>query len=395
MTLYSKPRSRKRWLVVVIAVPLIAYLIWRVVYTPPQHGMDPTAAVPASVAEVISRNLTQWRDFSGRLEAVDRAEVRSRVTGTIDKIYFKDGAFVKKGAPLFLIDPRPYQAAVAQAEGQLASAEAEAATARIEADRATKLMRANAIARTIFDERSARAKTAAGAVRTAKGALDAARLNLHYTLITSPISGKASRAEITVGNLVNSEPVLTTIVTQSPLYVSFEADEQTYLSFIRNNAGRDFPVEMGLSNETETPHKGKIDSFDNQLDPQAGTIRVRAIFDNSDGQLVPGLYARVRVGAPDMQTSVLVNEKAINTDQSSKYVLAIDKDGKAAYTPVTLGGSEGGMRVVTSGLKPGDKIVVNGLSRLRPGSKIQEIPASMETLEPLNPPAAPAAAEAK
>lgn len=205
-----------------------------------------------------------------------------------------------------------------------------------------------------------------------------------------------------MGNLIDSQPVLTTIVQQSPLYVSFEADEQTYLSFIRSTKNdQAIPVEMGLSNEKETPHTGKIQAFDNRLDPASGTIRGRAVFDNSEGTLLPGLYARVRIGTPDAQDSVLVNEKAVSTDQTSKYVFTLDKENKAVYTPVTLGGNEGGLRIVTSGLKAGDRVVVNGISRIRPGTPIDPVPADMTTLKPLDAPAessdasTPAAGEAK
>lgn len=382
------PRSRKRRFFPIIIVVAAVFLGWRIFFgAPAQQGM-PDGPTRASVAEAVSHNVTLWTEFSGRLEPVNIAEVRARVSGTIERIYFNDGAWVRRGQPLFLIDPRPYKAALAQAEGQLASAEAELATARIEADRATKLMKANAIARTAYDDRIARAKTAAGSVRTAKGAVDAARLNLQYTQVNAPISGKASRAEITVGNLVNSEPVLTTVVQQSPLYVSFEADEATYLSFIRSTKNdQDIPVEMGLSNEQDTPHQGKIRAFDNRLDPSTGTIRARAVFDNSDGALLPGLYARVRIGTPDMHESVLVNEKAVSTDQTSKYVFTLDKDNKATYTPITLGGKEGELRIVTTGLKAGDRVVVNGIARIRPGTPIDPVPADMTTLKPLEAPA--------
>lgn len=352
----------------------------------------PQGAMPASVAEVVSRNITLWTEFSGRLEPVDIAEVRARVSGTIDRVYFRDGAMVKRGQPLFQIDPRPYKAAVVQAEGQLAAAEAELATARIEAARATKLMKANAIARTLYDERMARSKTAAGSVRTAKGALDAARLNLNYTLVTAPISGKVSRAEITVGNLVDSQPILTTVVSQSPLYVSFEADEATYLSFIRGTKNdQAIPVEMGLSNEEDTPHIGKIQAFDNRLDPSSGTIRARAAFDNSDGSLLPGLYARVRIGTPDEKPSILVNDTAISTDQTTRYVYVLNSENKAEYRGVTLGGMEDGLRIITEGLQPGEKIIVNGLAKLRPNAEIKPMPVDMKTLKPLDAPAHDAA----
>lgn len=397
MSLPSKPRSRGRIFLIIAVLLFAAYMASRLLSGgaqggPPQGAGGPS---PVSVAEVIARPVTLWREFSGRLAPVESAEVRARVSGIIEKIYFKDGATVRKGQPLFLIDPRPYQAAVAQAEGQLTAAQAELATARLEADRARKLMAANAIARNMHDERIARAKTAEGSVRSAKGALDAARLNLHYTQVTAPISGKTSRAEITVGNLVNSEPVLTSIVAQSPLYVSFEADEQTYLSFLRHaKTPEAVPVEMGIASEDATPHVGRIDSFDNQINPTSGTLRARAVFENKDGSLIPGLYAKVRVGTPDEEPSVLINEKAVNTDQNAKYVYVIDAANKAQYRPITLGGHSEGLRIVSSGLAAGDKIVVNGLARVRPDTEVTPMMVDMATLESLTP-AAPSSPEAK
>lgn len=385
----SPYRAPKRRLLPIILVLAVLFVIWRVFFgAPPQHGM-PDGPTPASVAEVVSRNITLWTEFSGRLEPVNEAQVRARVSGIIEKIYFKDGALVKRGQPLFLIDPRPYQAALAQAEGQQAAAEAELATSRIEAARATKLMKANAIARTLYDERIARAKTAAGSLRSARGAVEAARLNLQYTTVTAPIAGKIGRAEITVGNLVNSEPLLTTIVSQSPLYLGFEADETTYLSFIRGaKNAQNIPVQMGLSDEEATPHQGKIQSFDNQIDPNSGTIRGRAVFDNSDGALLPGLYARVRIGTPDEKASILVNDAAINTDQTSRYVYVLNGENKAEYRAVKLGGLEDGLRIITDGLKAGDRIIVNGLAKIRPGAEIKPIDADMQTLKPVGQPAA-------
>ena len=373
---------RKRWLPIIL-IGAALFIVWRIFFGgPAQYGM-PEGPMPASTAPVMSRTITLWTEFSGRLEPVDIAEVRARVTGTIERVYFKDGAQVRRGDALFLIDPRPYRAALAQAEGELAAAKAEFATAKIEADRATKLMRANAIARTQYDARIARAETAAGSLKSAEGAVEAARLNLQYTEVRAPISGKASRPELTVGNLVDSQPILTTIVSQSPLYLSFEADESSYLSLIRGvQDASKIPVEMGLADASDTPYHGKILAFDNRIDPNSGTIRGRAVFEN-DGSLLPGLFARVRIGTPDAKASLLVNDAAISTDQSKRYVYVLNAENKAEYREVTLGGIESGLRIVTSGLSEGDTIIVNGLTKIRPGSAIQPIPADMETLKPL------------
>lgn len=377
-------RSRKRFVIIPLIVLAVAFVVWRIFFGAPKPQGMPEGPMPASVAPAISRNITLWTEFSGRLEPVDIAEIRARVPGTIEKVYFKDGAQVRRGDLLFQIDPRPYQAALAQAEGQLAAAEAELATSRIESERATKLLEANAIARTLVDERTARFKTAGGTLRTAKGAVEAAKLNLQYTQVRAPIAGKASRPEITVGNLVDSTPVLTTIVSQTPLYLSFEADESAYLSFIRgNNVDETIPVEMGLADEEGTPYHGKILSFDNRINPESGTIRGRAVFENKEGALLPGLFARVRIGTPDTKPSILVNDAAINTDQSKRYVYVVGAENKIEYRLVTLGGTEDGLRIITSGLKEGDTIVVNGLAKLRPGTPIKPVPADMKTLKPL------------
>lgn len=384
---YIRPSRKRPWWLALLALALL-FVLWRLLVAPPAQPGMPEGPMPASVAEVISRPITLWTEFSGRLEPVEVADVRARVSGTIEKIYFTDGQEVRRGALLFLIDPRPYRAALAQAEGQLASAEAELATARIEAARAEKLMRADAIARTVYDERIARAKTASGALRSAKAAVEAARLNLDYTEVRAPITGRAGRPEITVGNLVDSTPILTTIVSQTPLYLSFEADESSYLSFIRQ-AGNDrsIPVEMGLADQEDMPYRGKILAFDNRLDPGSGTIRGRAVFENREGQLLPGLFARVRVGTPDARDAILVNDTAISTDQSKRYVYVVNDKQEAEYREVTLGEMEDGLRIITTGLEAGETIIANGLTKIRPGAKITPIPADMKTLKPLNPPA--------
>lgn len=393
---YTPPPRRKpyaKWLILLFAVLIAAMVVKRLFFFAPPgagHGM-PGGAMPVGVAPAITREVNLWHPFSGRLEAIDTADVRARVSGTIERIYFRDGAMVQRGQPLFLIDPEPYKAELARAEGQLAATEADLATARLNAGRAQRLMKANAIARSEYDMRMGTAKSAEGALRTARAAVQAARLNLQYTTVKAPINGRASRAELTTGNMVDagpSAPILTTIVSQTPLYVSFEADEQTFLSTIRGVDGAaqaNIPVEMGLANETGMPHKGRIGSFDNRIDPRSGTIRVRAVFDNVDGSLIPGLFANVRIGSAQMQQAVLVNEQAIQTDQNSKFVLVVDKDNKVQYRPVKLGGAEGTLRVISEGLQGGETIAVTRLAMLRPGSPITPEPMDMETLTKLTP----------
>ncbi|MGO4327587.1 efflux RND transporter periplasmic adaptor subunit [Cupriavidus sp. 2TAF22] len=353
----------------------------------PWHAGE-AQAVPApaptgvDVAGALGKTITEWDEFSGRLEAVDRVEIRPRVGGTIDAVHFREGALVKKGDPLFTIDPRPYAAEVARAEAALAAAQVRASHAQTELARAQRLVQDNAVSRREFDERDNGAREAVANVRAAQASLEVARLNLNYTRIVAPVSGRVSRAEITVGNLVApgaSSPVLTTVVSVSPVYASFEVDEQTYLRYTAPEAGgaanteggqSRLPVFLGLADEDGNPHQGRIQSIDNRLDTRSGTIRVRAVFDNTDGRLLPGLYAKVKLGGGAPHPVVLINDRAIGTDQGKKFVLVVDKANKLAYREVTLGPSFEGLRVIRQGLKADETIVVNGLQRVRPGDTV-------------------------
>jgi multidrug efflux system membrane fusion protein len=257
------------------------------------------AAAPlpeVDVATVVPQTVTDWQSYSGRLEAVEKVDVRPQVSGTIVAVNFKDGALVKKGDVLFVIDPRPYQAETDRAAAQLAAAQARNGYAQSDWQRAQRLIGDNAIAKRDYDEKQNAAREASANLKAAEAALETARINLGYTRITAPVSGRVSRAEITVGNVVSAGAAatpLTTLVSVSPIYASFDADEQTYLQYINGaRDGRKVPVELGLANETGYSRSGVIDSVDNRLDTSSGTIRVRARFDNADGTLVPGLYAR-------------------------------------------------------------------------------------------------------
>lgn len=354
-------------------------------------------APPVSVATTLEKSLYDWREFSGRLEAIDRAEVRPRVSGVITKILFTDGAYVNEGDPLFIIDERPYRAALATAQGNYTSAQANAANASSDFARAQKLWEAKAISKREYDDRSRALRAANGAETAARGALDNAKLNVEYANVRAPIAGRVSRAEVTVGNLVEAgqnAPLLTTIVSQDPLYISFDVDEAMYLQTLRGatpEALAQIPVMMALANETTATHAGVIHSFDNQLNVATGSIRVRAKFPNPDHALLPGLYARARIGSPEQKQVVLVNERAIATDQSKKYVFVIGADNKAEYREITLGASDGDLRVVRTGLKAGENVVVNGHYRVHPGAAITPIMSDMLTLQPLDGQAQPAA----
>ncbi|MGY2492461.1 efflux RND transporter periplasmic adaptor subunit [Cupriavidus sp. CP313] len=379
----QKRRTLIALAIVVVLGAGVAGSILRPWHSSEAHANTPPPAPAIEVAAVVGQTITEWDEFSGRVEAVERVEIRPRVGGTIDAVHFREGALVKKGDPLFTIDPRPYAAEVARADAALAAAQVRAAHAQSEQARAQRLLDDNAISRREFDERINAARETGANVRGAQAQLETARLNLAYTRITAPVAGRVSRAEITVGNLVaagTASPALTTVVSVSPVYASFEIDEQSYLRYTAPGAGGgqpNLPVYLGLANEDGNPHEGKIQSVDNRLDPRSGTIRVRAVFQNEDGRLLPGLYAKVKLGGGAPHAAVLVNDRAIGTDQGKKFVLVLDKTNKLVYREVELGPNHDGLRVVRKGLKPGETIVVNGLQRVRPGDTVQPKPVEM------------------
>lgn len=345
-------------------------------------------AMPVDVAPAIERRVTEWDEFSGRLEAIDRVDVRSRVAGYIESLHFTPGALVAKGATLFVIDPKAFAAELARAEATLASAQARLALATSELARAHRLLEDRAIAQREFEERQNALRDAQASIQGAQATLDIARLNHGYTRITAPISGRVSRAEVTVGNLVAAGaggPALTSIVSTSPIYATFEADEQTFLKFAASAGSRGgernskrMVIQMGLSNEEGTPRRGTIEFVDNKLDPQSGTISVRATFENRDGLLTPGLFARLKVSGGGERAAVLINDRAVGTDQSRKFVLIVGEDNKLAYREVKLGPIVDGLRVVREGLKPGELIVVNGVQRVRPGMQVAPTQTQMD-----------------
>lgn len=298
------------------------------------------ATIDVDAAVVISRGITDWQSYTGRLETVDQVEVRPQVSGTIVAVHFRDGALVRKGDPLFTIDPRPYQAAVDRATAQLAAALARAGYASTEATRAERLIGDNAIARRDYDEQQNAAHKAAAGVKAARAALEAARIDLGYTRIVAPVTGRVSRAELTAGNTVSAganAPLLTTLVSVSPIYASFEVDEQTYLQYLGHDRDAQVPVALGLADENGYSRDGAIASVDKRLDTGSGTVWVRASFANTDGALVPGLYARVKVGGGRAHDAILVDDAAIGTDQSRKYVLVVDASNRIRYRTVRAG----------------------------------------------------------
>lgn len=365
-----------------------------VLYTSaPGHTEGAAAAPPpppaVSVATIEPRQAVVWDEFSGRLEAVDRVDVRSRVAGTVQDVHFREGALVDKGARLFTIDPAPYAAEVDRLEAQVAAAEARVIFTKAEAERAHRLLGSPAHSERDVDQRVNAYNEAEATLRGAKAGLQAARLNLEYTEVRAPVAGRVGRLEVTVGNLVAAgpgAPVLTTLVSVNPIYASFNADEGTVsrvlaaLSPAANAAAEVGSVAVEIANPAANGAwaQGRLQLIDNQVDVTSGTVRLRAVFDNAEGRLIPGQFVRVRMARPRNAPVVAVSERAIGTDQNKRFVIVVGGDNKAAYREITLGAMADGLRIVTSGLDAGERIVVSGLQRIRPGAVVSPEPASME-----------------
>lgn len=334
----------------------------------------PPAAPPVLAAAVIARPIDETQEFSGRLEAIERVDIRARVGGYITSVNFKPGSLVNKGDVLFVIDPRPFQAEVDRTAAEAVSVRARAELARVELARAEKLVVDRAIAQRELDQTAASQKQLEADARAAQAAFDAARLNLGYTRVVAPIAGRVSKAEITAGNLVDATAVLTSVVSNKNIYASFDGDEATYLRVARvAQRGTPVVVRIGLANETGFPHQGTLEFVDNRLDAATGSVRMRALFSTADDVLVPGLFARVQLaGDPAAKKpAALIVDRAISTDQDRKFVYVVKADNTAEYRAIAPGPLVDGLRVVRSGLKPGERIVVSGLQRVRPGAPIQ------------------------
>jgi multidrug efflux system membrane fusion protein len=328
-----------------------------------------------TVAAVIHRPLHEWQEFSGRLQAVNTVEIRPRVSGYVDRVGFEDGARVKKGQLLFQIDPRPFQAEVDRLIAERSRSLSDLELAKANRARAERLISAHAVSRESYEQLVAAEASAQGALGSIDASLEEARLNRGFTEVRAPIDGHVSRAIITSGNLVTSASLLTTLVSDDPVYVYFDADEQTYLRYTKAQhdsgpAKNTSAVYVGLVDEQGYPHPAKLDFIDNQVDAATGTIRARAALANPDGRYTPGLFARVRLVGGEDQNSVLVEDRAVGTDLSKKFVLALTADNRIEYRLVELGPEIDGLRVVTRGLAPSDVIVVNGLQHVRPGQTV-------------------------
>jgi multidrug efflux system membrane fusion protein len=361
-------------------------------------------ATPVSVATVAATEVNTWDEFSGRLEAVERVDVRSRVAGAVQAVHFREGALVKQGELLITIDPAPYAAEVERTEAQVASAQARVSFTRSEQERARRLWEEKAIAQRELDERVNAGREAEANLRAAQASLQSARLNLGYTQVRAPVAGRIGKLEVTVGNLVAAgpgAPVLTTLVSVSPIYASFDADEQIVVKALKDLPGgasarnkiEGIPVQMGTAGLEGTPYEGRLQLIDNQVDAKSGTVRVRAAFDNKDGALIPGQFARIRMGQARSDTALLINERAVGTDQNKKFVMVVGEDNKTEYREVTLGAPANGLRVVTKGLKPGERIVVNGLQHVRPGALVAPQTVTMDAKAEVQPQRVAAAAK--
>jgi RND family efflux transporter MFP subunit len=360
---------RKAWALRV--VPLLSAAVLAAC-GPTQAQNGPGGPPPVSVAPATQRAIQASEDFSARIEAQQTVELRSRVAGTVERVHFREGQRVAKGALLFTIDPKPFAAEVARAQAQLASTLTAAELAKAERERAEKLLPMQAVSQQEVDQLRSAERNAVASQQAARAALNVAQLSLGYSRITAPVAGRMSRAEITPGNLVSvGEPVLSTLVASDKVEVWFDASESTFLRLSQSiRAGGPAPtVAVGLSNEEGYPHTGTVDFVDNRLNPATGSIRVRAIMDNKDGRFTPGLSARVRLSSGAAAPSTLVPERAIGTDQTRKVVMVVGQNNVVTPREVKLGALADGMRVVT-GVKPGELVIVDGLQRAFPGAPV-------------------------
>lgn len=342
---------------------------------PPQ--MPP---MPVKTGLPLQKEVTDWDEYTGRIEAMETVEIRARVSGYLDRVMLKDGDKVKKGDLLFVIDPRPYQAELNRAEAELERARSRLELAHNDLARAEKLRKSKAISEEEYDGRSKGQRESAGALKSAEAAAQVARLNLGFTEIRAPISGRIGRELITPGNLVNADQtLLTTIVSIDPVYVYIDADERAVLKYRRmaatgeRTSARDtkIPAELALLDETGFPHHGHIDYVDPRLDASTGTLRARGVFENPAELLSPGFFARLRVHGGAPRQALLIPERAIGSDQGQKFVWIAKPDGSIEYRRVTLGGQHGALRVVADGLKPNEQVVIEGIQKLRPGAKVK------------------------
>lgn len=353
-----------------------------------QAGSEQAAPLPeVSVAQVLSKPVQQWDEYTGRVRSINTVELRARVSGYVERVAYKEGQDVKQGDLMFLIDQRPYRTALANAQAQLNRARAAEELAAIRDENARMLMETNAISREESDTRRSTLAQTTADIDAAEAVVVNAKLQLGFTEVRAPVDGKTSRALVTVGNLaVADETVLTTVVSQDPIYVYFDVDENSYLRYGEQerdggSGSTGTEIRVGLANEDGYRHLGTIDFFDNQVDPAVGTIRVRAVLPNADRIFTPGLFVRVQFVSGRKEHALLIDDKAVMTDQDRKYVYVVGKDNKVHRKYVVPGRMAEGLRVIQSGLAPDDKVVVAGQQKIRfPGMLVKPDEISMATL---------------
>ena len=378
---------KKQWMLATLVAATIAGN-WVLLHGSTGHAQTPAATAPppeVTVAQALTRQVSDSAEFTGRLQAVDTVQVQPRVGGFIESVHFQEGALVHKDDVLFQLDPRPYQAEVDRLSANQAQAQAALNLAITNQRRAVMLLAQHAVAKQDADSQDTAEQSARAQLAASTAALASARLNLDFTQVRSPIDGRVSNIRITPGNLVTSSDVLTSVVTVNPVYVYFDVDEQTWLKLdhLRSRAaqgGHDARIEatMGLADESGFPHEGRLDFVDNQLHTDSGTMRLRAVFDNHDGLYTPGLYARVQLQSGQTRPRLLVDDRAIGTDLGNQFVYVVDKDHKVQYRKVSTGPLFAGLRVIESGVDANDVIIVNGLQHVRPGAEVNPQKVAMQ-----------------
>jgi RND family efflux transporter MFP subunit len=402
---------RSRWFLLLGLLLFLLSASWFVfgpVWSPANKDQPaPAASLPkVTISRPVVREIIEWDEYTGRLEATESVEVRARVNGYLQSIHFKDGAIVKRGDLLFVIDPRPYQAELDRVTAELQLAQARLELAKSDYARAQKLLQFRAISQEEADTRAATERQAQESVEAGRAAVKAAKLNVEFTRVTAPITGRISRKLVTEGNLINGgtaeATLLTTIVSMDPIYVYFEADERSYLKYARlsqngkgpsSRAART-PVYLALADEKGFPRKGYIDFVDNRLDPRTGTMTGRAVFSNADLALTPGLFGRVRLQGSTPYEAILVPDEAVGSDQTQKFLFVMNGDNTVEYRMVQLGPLVHGFRVIREGLKPDDWLIVSGLQRAKTGATVSpekrdiSVPERVDFLSPVAPAAA-------
>jgi len=374
------PLSRPLVFSALAAIAVAALATWQFGGQPAQQAARGAPAV--TVAKPVAREVVDWNEYTGQFAAVEYVELRARVGGTLTEIHFTDGQMVKKGDLLFVIDPRPYEIALASAQARLDQAGSSQVFAHRQLGRAGELREKDFVSQSVVDQRVQESQGAGAGVTAARAAVRDADLNLEFTRIVAPVSGRVSTHEVSVGNLINANSTrLTTIVSLDPIHFDFDISEADYLGLQRGALaeGKMPEVEIRLADETGWPRKGRLDFIDNQVDRGAGTIRARAVFDNADHFIAPGVFGRIRLAASAPYQALLVPDSSVITDQQRKLVMSVAADGTVVPKPVSLGPLVDGLRVVRAGLGPDDQVVINGLMRARPGGKVTPQPGTIDS----------------